>query len=81
MKHTMIESIAVHMHRCKNPECRRIVQAKENYFIDTLVTGSYCESCGKCLRYHRKKAIERGEKPPKTFKEVDARLNERMAHT
>jgi hypothetical protein len=35
---------------------------------------AYCVPCGQRLRYHRKKAIERGEEIPKTFIDVEARF-------
>lgn len=41
--------------------CRRPIRLLDKYFIDTLWDRVYCHQCGLCLRYARKKAMERGE--------------------
>lgn len=46
---------------CANEQCRRPVRFLEKYFIDVLWDRVYCHQCGLCLRYARKKAMERGE--------------------
>lgn len=51
---------------CRDDLCERKGEEKgirpgETYFLDTLTKRAYCDACGKCLRYARKKAVERGE--------------------
>lgn len=46
---------------CAAAHCRRSLGYLERYFVDTLKKQPYCDQCGKCLRYSRKKALERGE--------------------
>jgi len=46
---------------CSNPKCRRIVLLLEPCFFDSLWDRIFCRQCGLCLRYARKKALQRGE--------------------
>ena len=46
---------------CWNPKCVKSIRLFERYFLDTLWDRVYCYQCGLCLRYARKKAVERGE--------------------
>ena len=48
----------------------------ENVYLDTASGRILCHSCGPRMRYHRKKALGRGESIPITFKEVDDRLSQ-----
>ena len=60
---------------CANAECGKSIQRMEECFMDTLSKGKvYCERCGVMLRFHRKRAVQRGEDPPITFEQVDARM-------
>lgn len=49
---------------CCDEKCGRFVQHKEPCFIDVLSENGdvYCDSCGKCLRYSRKREAARREK-------------------
>ncbi len=60
---------------CSSKKCGKMVQQGNIIFIDKLSEAIYCEGCGTCLRYHRKKAIERGETLPLDFESVDKRIN------
>tara|TARA_R100001244_G_scaffold25113_4_gene25572 strand:+ start:33136 stop:33372 length:237 start_codon:yes stop_codon:yes gene_type:complete len=47
---------------CSDKLCPTFIQSSEQYYIDLLKDGtSLCLQCGKCLRYARKKADQRGE--------------------
>jgi hypothetical protein len=46
---------------CWMKKCGRNIAVLEKYFLDTLWDRIYCHQCGLCLRYARKKAMERGE--------------------
>ncbi len=60
--------------RCSNTKCKTIIGPGERYFIDTAAEASYCEPCGASLRYHRKKAGERGDTMPLTFEDAETLL-------
>lgn len=60
--------------RCSHETCPTSIGPGERYFIDKLSDSSYCQPCGAALRYHRKKAIERGQDPPITFADVEKLL-------
>jgi hypothetical protein len=47
---------------CSDNKCGRDVMFGEACFIDIQTNNVYCESCGKCLRYERKKEEERRQK-------------------
>lgn len=48
--------------QCADKGCTRILTQGDDCFIDTIRDGKMlCDLCGKCLRYSRKKAAERGE--------------------
>lgn len=59
---------------CASKKCSKPMVRGSKVFIDTVNQVYYCEQCGMCLRFHRKKAHERGENPPKTFEDVDDRV-------
>ncbi len=47
---------------CSDDKCNRKIINGGAYFMDVLENGAIlCDDCGKCLRYTRKKAHERGE--------------------
>ena len=47
---------------CADDLCSRSIALHEICFVDTHSSGLvYCQYCGPCLRYHRKKAVQRGE--------------------
>ena len=69
----------------RNGRCRscdtKITPSTEVYF-DMLATEGvdvvmHCVGCGVNLRYHRKRALLRGEQMPHTFDDVDERLAQR----
>lgn len=47
--------------QCHDRLCFTKVENGDEYFIDILKDKMYCLQCGKCLRYARKKAAQRGE--------------------
>lgn len=47
--------------QCNDRLCFTQVTAGQEYFLDILKDKMYCSQCGKCLRYARKKAAQRGE--------------------
>jgi hypothetical protein len=44
---------------CQDELCSRLIKEGDDCFIDAKENAIYCEQCGKCVRYHRKKAAER----------------------
>lgn len=41
---------------CSDPKCGRIVRHNEACFVDVLDKGKvYCDPCGKCIRFARKR--------------------------
>lgn len=55
---------------CSNPTCGRPMNRGDECFGDILADADYCQQCGIMLRYHRKKAGERGETLPITLNDV-----------
>lgn len=53
--------------QCADPKCGRMVVHDAQCFVDTLSEKGniYCEDCGKCERYTRKKAAQRAENAAK----------------
>lgn len=49
---------------------------QDEVFVDMATGKFFCKSCGSRLRYHRKKALGRGETLPLTFAEIDERLSQ-----
>lgn len=62
---------------CADPRCARVIPMKHEEdqiqagqlpfvwcFLDVNKGSIYCDSCGKCRRYARKKAVQRGDCPP-----------------
>lgn len=49
---------------CSDPKCGRFIQHDEPCFVDTMTENGnvYCDSCGKCIRYERKRAKMRENK-------------------
>ncbi|OGT58998.1 MAG: hypothetical protein A3E01_18535 [Gammaproteobacteria bacterium RIFCSPHIGHO2_12_FULL_63_22] len=46
---------------CANAKCRKRIPASDLCFLDVLWERVYCHACGLCLRYSRKRAMQRGE--------------------
>lgn len=44
---------------CGMSDCNRAIKYEEPCFVDTTSSAIYCEKCGKCLRYQKKKQQER----------------------
>ena len=45
---------------CADSICGRFIATEQSCYVDTQNGGNlYCEICGTCERYHRKKAAER----------------------
>ena len=63
---------------CAHPHCSRELEPLSKVFRDLLTDRPYCEQHGKTLRFHRKKARQRGEALPITHADVDARIQELM---
>lgn len=57
--------------RCSRDECPATIGPGERYMIDKMSESSFCLPCGSSLRYHRKKAVERGQNPPITFADAE----------
>ena len=57
--------------KCSNPKCGNVMFPGEEMHVDYLARAAYCAMCGTCLRYHRKKAAERGEAIPITFEQTE----------
>lgn len=45
--------------KCADDQCFRKITEDDSIFIDVEKSLMYCEKCGKCLRYARKKKEER----------------------
>ncbi len=59
---------------CTNSDgCANTIKPGEPYFRDEARGTGYCVPCGQRLRYHRKKALQRGEELPLTMADVHAR--------
>lgn len=74
--HQMVEKTwcGLQARSCSNGEgCVATIEPGEMYFRDEARGVGYCVPCGQRLRYHRKKALERGETIPATMTEVEAR--------
>lgn len=60
---------------CANAaECGTLVDHAALCFLDSATGRVYCLPCGQRLRYHRKKALERGETMPETITAANERL-------
>ncbi len=58
---------------CSNaPNCMVMIKPKEDCFVDYSTNKPYCTACGQRLRYHRKKAMERGEVMPISFSDISS---------
>lgn len=78
MTDTLIHALSLRRRQCAAKLCGRLIDRLDEYWIDKLAgDAEYCKKCGIMLRYHRKKAGERGEAPPVTFEQVDERLARR----
>ncbi len=62
---------------CSHPTCGAVLDAFSPCHRDEVSSLLYCTTCGPILRYHRKKALERGEEIPVTIGEALAHI-ERM---
>lgn len=58
---------------CANSRCSKKIVNGDDFFVDSLEAATYCIQCGQCLRFHRKKAGQRGEALPATFTQVEER--------
>lgn len=49
---------------CSDPKCGRLVRHNECCFVDAISTNGniYCDSCGKCIRFSRKREATRKQK-------------------
>lgn len=56
--------------KCSYLACSREITRGDECFADTLSEANFCQQCGLSLRFHRKKANERGDPCPLTFEEV-----------
>lgn len=45
--------------KCGQKECFRMISPDDPIFVDVEDSLMYCDKCGKCLRYERKKKEER----------------------
>ena len=57
--------------KCANSKCGKSLSNGTEFYYDTDKEADYCFQCGVCLRYHRKKAVERGEPAPAGFADID----------
>jgi len=48
--------------RCADKKCGRAIAHEAPCFIDASTGATWCDNCGKCERYARKKAAQRAEK-------------------
>ena len=48
--------------QCQDNSCFRSIACDDPCFVDTETSTIYCEKCGQCLRYSRKKQKEREDK-------------------
>jgi adenine-specific DNA methylase len=46
---------------CADSLCRSVIESGHESVLDSLTGRWLCVQCGTCLRYARKKALERGE--------------------
>lgn len=46
---------------CANPRCTAVLAHLDACMLDQEAGFRYCVPCGQRLRYHRRKALERGE--------------------
>lgn len=44
---------------CADHKCERVVKKGDECFIDMQSSSVYCDGCGKCKRYVRKRAEQR----------------------
>jgi len=44
---------------CDDDKCGRVIETMDRCFIE--MDNLYCDSCGKCLRYSRKKEAQRAK--------------------
>jgi hypothetical protein len=47
---------------CADKKCGRVVAHDTPCFVDTTTGAIWCDDCGKCERYSRKKAAQRAER-------------------
>lgn len=66
----LMDAVANGGKSCASKKCGKLLAHGSKIFIDTIEHVYYCEACGTCLRFHRKKASQRGEDLPKTFEDV-----------
>jgi hypothetical protein len=44
---------------CTDPQCSKAIKHDEPCFVDTISGETYCDSCGRCIRYERKMEAKR----------------------
>jgi len=44
---------------CADEKCGRLIIDASYCFVDTINGATYCDDCGKCVRYSRKMAKQR----------------------
>lgn len=47
--------------KCSDDKCPRMIRVGELMYVDVNNGSMFCDSCGKCIRYARKKSYQRGE--------------------
>lgn len=63
---------------CTSLECGKKIMPGDPMWIDRMSSNIYDDSCGKSLQYRRDKAASRGEVPPVTFEDAEARWQQAM---
>lgn len=74
-EHEMVEKIwhGLQARGCSNGDgCPTTIKPGDAYFRDLARGVAYCVPCGQRLRYHRKKALARGDSLPQTMADVRA---------
>ncbi len=73
----MIEHTGAMPAGCANAmECATLIEHGAACMLDTTTGRTYCLKCGQRLRYHRRKAIARGEPLPDTIAAASLRLEQ-----
>ena len=74
-KSTVDAAYAWKIEKCS--ECSRKIDAGARFYYDLLQGADHrtlCDGCGKAIRFHRKRAGQRGEDVPRTIADVDQRM-------
>jgi hypothetical protein len=73
---SLFSAISSTKRKCVAPLCGAEIKRGDEIMIDQLSPSVYCHKCGVNLRFHRKRAVGRGEPEPVTFTDVEARFNQ-----